>query len=70
MFKYNTGTFQYVDLMANNWQKWKSTFLTCPWYEIYREEAVGLKNSKYTLKIMIFVNDNVKFWVISWNFNI
>ena len=31
--------------MAHNWQKWKSKFLTCPFNEIYREEAVGLKVS-------------------------
>ena len=48
-------TLQETLLTANNWQKWKSTFLTCHCHEIYRE-AVGLKNSKYTLKIMIFVN--------------
>ena len=42
-------------LMAHNWQKWKSTFLTCHCDEIDRE-AVGLKSSNYTLKIMIFVN--------------
>ena len=39
-----------------NWQKWKSTFLTCPCHEIYRGEAVGLKSSNYTWKVMIFVN--------------
>ena len=27
-----------------------------PCHEIYREEAVGLKSSNYTLKITIFVN--------------
>ena len=43
-------------LTAHNWQKWKSIFLTCPCHEIYRVEAVGLKNSNYTLKIKIFVN--------------
>ena len=26
-------------LMTQNWQKWKSTFLTCPCYKIYRVEA-------------------------------
>ena len=36
------------DLMAYNWQKLKSTFLTCQYHEIYREEAVGLKTSNYT----------------------
>ena len=34
-------------LKAHSWQKWKSTFLTCPCYEIYRVEAVGLKNYNY-----------------------
>ena len=28
---------------AGNMQKWKSTFLTCPWYKMYRVETVGLK---------------------------
>ena len=45
-----------VSLTAHNWQKWKSAFLTCPSHKIYSEEAVGLKSSNYTLKIMIFVN--------------
>ena len=34
-------------LTTHNWQKWKSTFLTCHCHEIYREEAVGLTSSKY-----------------------
>ena len=43
-------------LMAQNWQKLKSTFLTCPCHKIYRVEAVNLKSSNYTFKkIMIFV---------------
>ena len=29
-------------LTAHNWQKWKSTFLTCPCRKIYKEEAIGL----------------------------
>ena len=43
-------------LTAHNWQKWTSIFLTCPCYKIYRVEAVDLKSSNYSLKIMIFVN--------------
>ena len=43
-------------LMSHNWQKWKRVFLTCPCHDIYRVEAVGLKNSNYTWKIMIFAN--------------
>ena len=39
-------------LTGGNWQKWKRVFLTCPCHEIYRDEAVGLKN---TWKITIFV---------------
>ena len=35
--------------------KWKRVFLTCPCHKIYRDEAVCLKNCKYTWKIMIFV---------------
>ena len=41
-------------LTAHNWQKRKSTFLTCPCYEIHRAEAVGLKSSNYTYTITIF----------------
>ena len=38
---------------------------------LYREEAVGLKSSNYTLKIAIFVNrPYVKFRAISWKFDI
>ena len=43
-------------LMAHNWQKWRSTFLTCACHEIYRDEGVGLKKSQLYLKTMIFVN--------------
>ena len=42
--------------MAYNWQKWKRVFLTCPCHKIYRVEAVGLKSSNYTWKIMISAN--------------
>ena len=40
---------------GGNWQKWKRVFLTCPCYEIYRDDAVVLKSFKYTWKITIFV---------------
>ena len=43
-------------LTAHNWQKWKRVFLTCPYHEIYKDEAVGLKSCKYTWKITIYVN--------------
>ena len=43
-------------LTTHNWQKWKRVFLTCPYHEIYRVEAIGLKNFNYTWKIMIFAN--------------
>ena len=56
-------------LTAHNWQKWKSTFLTCPCHEIYRVEAVGLQNSNYTFKNYDFC-EYVKFGAISWNFDI
>ena len=36
---------------AHNWQKCKSTFLTCPCHKIYRAEAVGLKSSNYSLNV-------------------
>ena len=43
-------------LTAHNWQIWKRVFLPCPWHKIYRVEAVGLKSSNYTWKIMTFAN--------------
>ena len=43
-------------LTVHNWQKWKSTFPTCPCHEIYSEEAVCVKSYNYTWKITIFVN--------------
>ena len=46
--------------------KMKSTFLTCHCHEIYREEAVALKNSNYTLKIMKYM----EFGVISLKIDI
>ena len=51
----NITNLQEIWLAAHNWQKWKSTFLTCPCHKIYRVEAVGLSIANYTLKIMIFV---------------
>ena len=53
-----------LSLTADNWQKWKSTLLIRHCNEFYREEAIGLKRSNYTLKVMIFVN-NMKFGAIS-----
>ena len=50
-------------LTGGNWQKWKIVFLTCPCHEIYRDEAVGLKSSKNTWKITIFV----KMWNLGQN---
>ena len=38
----------------------KNILMSCHRHEIYREEAVGLKNFKYTLKITIFVNMRIK----------
>ena len=38
---------QKLNLTAHNWQKWQRVFLTCPCHKVYRDEAVGLKNSKY-----------------------
>ena len=54
---------------AHNWQKLKSRFLTCPCYEIHREEAFGLKSSNYTFKNHDFC-EYVKFGAISLKFNI
>ena len=42
----------------------KSTFLTCHYHEIYREEAAGLKKINYIFKILIFF-EYVKFGVIA-----
>ena len=39
------------------------------WHDIYREEAVGLKSSNYTLKIITFC-EYVKFGVISLKIDI
>ena len=44
------------ELTAHNSQKWKRVFLKCFCHKIYRVEAVGLKSSNYTWKIMIFAN--------------
>ena len=49
-------SFSEHTLTAHNWQKWKSTFLACPCHRIKRVQAVGLKNSNYTLRNTIFVN--------------
>ena len=55
-------------LMAHNWQKWKSRFLSCPCHKIYREEAVGLKNLNHTLKKCDFCQ-YMKFWTMEiWYF--
>ena len=57
-------------LTAHNWQKWKSTFLTCPCHEICREEGlVGLTNSNYTLKkyVTIFAKWKLVYWPPFWN---
>ena len=67
---WKTTTNKEQPLTAHNWQKWKSTSLTCSYHEIYSQEAVGLKSSDYTLKTTIFVNNYVKFWTISWKFDI
>ena len=53
--------------MANNWQKWKSTILTCPCHKIYRKETV----EKFQL---YFENcdfyEHVKFGAISWKIDL
>ena len=43
-------------LTGHNWQNWKRVLLSYYWHEIYRVEAVGLKNYNYTRKITIFLN--------------
>ena len=45
-----------IHLTAHNWQKWKSTFLTCHCHKISRVETVGLNKSNYCFKITIFVS--------------
>ena len=49
-------TYMLLLLTAHNWQNWKRVFLTCPCHEICKDEAVGLKNCKYTWKIKIYMN--------------
>ena len=56
-------------LMAHNWQKWKSRFLTCPCNKIDRGKEVALSISNYALKITIF-GENVIFGAISCTFDI
>ena len=51
---YTSKRSSFYELTAHNWQKWKRVFLTYPCHKIYRVEAVGLKSSNYTWKIMIF----------------
>ena len=45
----------YIDvslyLTTHNWQNWKTVWGICYCHEIYRVEAVGLKNSNYSLWI-------------------
>ena len=45
-----------VSFTVHNKQNSKRRFLTCPCHKIYREEAVSLTHSNFTLKITIFVN--------------
>ena len=59
----------FVELMGHNWQKWKSTSLTCHCHKIYRVETVGLKKSNNTFQITIFVS-LWNFGAISWKFDI
>ena len=56
-------------LTDHNWQKWKSTFLTCHCHEINREEAVGLKSTNKYLKNYDFC-EYVKFGAISLKIDI
>ena len=50
--------FEPKRLTAHNWQKSKEYSWHVPGHghEVYRDEAVGLKIYKYTLKITIYVN--------------
>ena len=55
----NVALFTFVLLLnASQLARMKNGTLTRLYYEIYRDEAVGLKSCKYrpTLKITIFVN--------------
>ena len=56
------------EFTAHNWQKCKSTFLTCHCHEIYRE-AVGLKKFQLYLKNNNFC-EYVKFGAISLKIDI
>ena len=58
-----------IRLTAHNWQKWKRVFLSCPCNKMYRVEAVGLKSSNYTWKIMIFaIMSNLRQFREKWYF--
>ena len=52
-------------LTTYNWQNEKRVFLTCPCHEIYRDEAVGLKNA-----IILEKCEYVEFEAISWKIDI
>ena len=43
------SNYTWRDLTAHNWQNWKRVFLSRYCHEIYRVEAVGLKNYNYIL---------------------
>ena len=50
-------------------KKKKSRFLKCPRHKIHRVEVVDPSNFHYALKKYDFC-EYVKFWVISWKFDI
>ena len=51
----NCSCCKNIILNGSQLAKLKKKYVTCPHHKIYRLEAVGLKNSCYTWKIMIFV---------------
>ena len=55
-------------LMAHNWQNWKRVFISCYCPDIYRVEAVGVKNYSH-LKTYHFC-EYVKFGAISLKIDI
>ena len=47
IIRHMQGLYRPIQILAaHNWQKWKSTFLTCHCHKIFRVEAVGLKKVK------------------------
>ena len=64
----STITLSMVALTAHDWQKWKGVFLICPYNEIYRDEAVGLKVANILKNTILY--EYVELKAISWKYDI